>query len=250
MPALRIRQRGLSLVELLVATALSGFLILGVSQMFLDHRRNYLFQQGQLANQENARLAARFIEQLAVRAGYRARPEAQGREEAFPALAARNGCPAFAAGETLKLVESGARASLCVRYQRGLEAQEADCEGNPLAFSNEPLNVLARLSLDRASGRIGCASIVEGGVADSAGSSVLDGLLDFSVQPLPGKSAKVQALSIALLFASEHGQRAGVVSDVPRHWRALTGRNPALGVKDSRLFHISQASVALRSLSL
>ncbi|MEN1592952.1 prepilin-type N-terminal cleavage/methylation domain-containing protein, partial [Pseudomonas aeruginosa] len=38
-------QKGLSMVELLVALAISSFLILGISQIYIDNKRNYLFQQ-------------------------------------------------------------------------------------------------------------------------------------------------------------------------------------------------------------
>ncbi|OVZ72666.1 hypothetical protein CDO43_01055, partial [Pseudomonas aeruginosa] len=38
------RQSGLSMIELLVALAISSFLILGITQIYLDNKRNYLFQ--------------------------------------------------------------------------------------------------------------------------------------------------------------------------------------------------------------
>ncbi len=46
------RQSGLSMIELLVALAISSFLILGITQIYLDNKRNYLFQQGQAATRK------------------------------------------------------------------------------------------------------------------------------------------------------------------------------------------------------
>jgi len=49
-------QRGLSMIELLVALAISSFLLLGMSQIYLDNKRTQLFQQNQTGNQENSRI--------------------------------------------------------------------------------------------------------------------------------------------------------------------------------------------------
>lgn len=234
-------QKGLSLVELMVALLLSCFLVLGVTQVFLDNKRNYLFQQGQVSNQENARFAALAIQRLAARAGYRVWPHRQLPEEAFPAQGASAECPAFAAGQSIALAVDSAGADLCVRYQRGVEQHESDCSGNSLDYSNTPLTVVARLNLDAAKGQLSCAA---GGKA----SVLVDGLLDFSLQPLATSSQEVQMVSVHLLFASPTGQAGGTRSDVLGNWERLTGRKPALDPAEQRLLQIGTASVALRSL--
>lgn len=244
------RQRALALVELLVALALGGFLVLGITQLFLDGKRHYGVQQGQLANQENARLAIQLISRLVAQAGYRTRPEQDSPEAAFGAMPASGGCPAFASGQSiaLALAGDGRRAELCVRYQRGFEAQEADCTGNPLAFSAQPLNVVARLSFDSLAGELGCASRVESAVGFASSSVLVDGLLDFQFQPLPRPRDPLQAIGIALLFASEQHAADGIASERLEHWRALSGRRLELPAGDSRLLHVSQLSLALRSI--
>lgn len=40
-------QLGISMIELLVAMLISSFLIIGVTQVYLDNRSNTLFQQNQ-----------------------------------------------------------------------------------------------------------------------------------------------------------------------------------------------------------
>lgn len=245
------RQPGLALVELLVALALGGFLVLGITQLFLDGKRHYLAQQGQLTNQENARLAIRLIGRLVAQAGYRARPERDSAEQAFAAVPASAGCPAFASGQSIALALSanGRRADLCVRYQRGFEAQEADCTGSPLAFSTQPLNVMTRLSFDSVAGELGCASRVEGATVFANSSVLVDGLLDFQFQPLPGPQDPLQAIGLGLLFASAQGMADGVASERLEHWRALSGRRLELPAGDHRLLHLSQLSLALRSIN-
>ena len=64
-------QAGLSMVELLIAMAISSFLILGITQIFIDNKRNYVYQQNQSANQETSRFAQLIFEQQLYKAGYR-----------------------------------------------------------------------------------------------------------------------------------------------------------------------------------
>jgi len=245
---LRHGQRGLSLVELMVALLLGSVLIIGVTQLFLDQKRHAQFQFGQLANQGNARFATHAIERLVARAGYRARPQAQIAEEAFPARGAGQGCPAFAAGQTLALSGGDKSAALCVRYQRGLEAQELDCSGASLPFSTQPLNVVARLALDSNAGELTCAAFVEGGSGPGSASVLVEDLVDFSFQPLAGSAEQVQQLGLYLLFAGKGGQGDGIASGVRSDWLALSGRAPFIATDDTRPLQIAFAAIALRSL--
>ena len=41
------KQHGLSIIELMVALLISSFLIIGITQVYLDNRENTLFQQSQ-----------------------------------------------------------------------------------------------------------------------------------------------------------------------------------------------------------
>ncbi|GLU36095.1 MULTISPECIES: PilW family protein [Pseudomonas] len=241
-------QRGLSLVELMVALLLGSVLIIGVTQLFLDQKRHAQFQFGQLANQGNARFATHAIERLVARAGYRARPQAQIAEEAFPARGAVHGCPAFAAGQTLALAQGNRSAALCVRYQRGLEAQEADCSGASLPFSTKPLNVVAHLALDSNAGKLTCTSFVEGGSGPGSASVLVEDMVDFSFQPLADSTEQVQQVGLYLLFAGKGGQGDGIVSGVRNDWQALSGRAPAIAASDTRPLQIAFAAIAQRNL--
>lgn len=123
-------QRGLSLVELLVAMAISSFLILGVTQIYLDNKRNYLYQQGQGENLENGRFALMLIDERLAKAGYRRNP-ALPMDMAFPADPSSD-CT-FAAGQAVVRMDA---TTLCLRYQPRDE-DEINCEGNTFSGSSD-----------------------------------------------------------------------------------------------------------------
>ncbi len=129
-PTLSRNQRGLSLVELLVAMALSSFLILGVTQIYLDNKRNYLYQQGQGENLENGRFALMLIGERLSKAGYRRNP-ALAMDVAFPTRTV-DGC-AFAAGQAVVHVDDS---TLCLRYQPRDE-NESNCLGDTFSGSSD-----------------------------------------------------------------------------------------------------------------
>ncbi|MEE4361499.1 MAG: PilW family protein [Pseudomonadales bacterium] len=64
------RQRGVSLVELLVALALGAFITVGIVQMFTANRETYQINIGQARLQENARFAIGFIERPLRMSGF------------------------------------------------------------------------------------------------------------------------------------------------------------------------------------
>lgn len=69
--ALRSRQQGLSLVELMIAITLSLLLILGVTQIFLSSKQTYSTNNGLSRVQENGRFAIEFLTQDIRNTGYK-----------------------------------------------------------------------------------------------------------------------------------------------------------------------------------
>lgn len=136
-------QKGLSMVELLVALAISSFLILGISQIYIDNKRNYLFQQGQAGNQENSRFVLMLLQQQLNKTAYR-RLHDDNMENAFKS-ATFNGCRAFVAGETIAAATAlkAGEYGVCLRYQPAYKG-EHDCLGNEITgvpekpFTNTP----------------------------------------------------------------------------------------------------------------
>jgi type IV pilus assembly protein PilW len=63
-------QKGLSLIELMVAMTIGLFLLAGVSKVFLDSKKTYSFQQSLARIQENGRMAHEFMGRDIRMAGY------------------------------------------------------------------------------------------------------------------------------------------------------------------------------------
>ncbi len=76
--------RGLSLIELLVALALSLFLIAGLVAMYMSTRRSYNIQQQSAALQRKERLTTTFVGSVVQSAGFYAAPQTYTPYTAFP----------------------------------------------------------------------------------------------------------------------------------------------------------------------
>lgn len=133
-----VHQRGLSMVELLVALAISSFLVLGITQIYLDGKRSDIFRQNQAANLENSRFAVLILNELLDKAGYRRSP-AQSMLEAFPenstALPAH--CDSFAAEAVITKLKSteGGQTGFCLRYQPAVSG-EYICDGSKAGLAS------------------------------------------------------------------------------------------------------------------
>ena len=134
----RARQRGLSMVELLVALAISSFLVLGITQLYLAAKRNDLFRQSQAANLENSRFAVLLLNELISKAGYRRSPE-QSLHLAFPetSTALSKHCDSFTAGAVVTKLKSAnnGETGFCIRYQPAF-ADEYTCDGSKVSLTN------------------------------------------------------------------------------------------------------------------
>lgn len=120
------QQRGLSLIELMVAMVIGLVLILGVTQIFINNQKSYLFQQGQVGNQENSRFALAVLSQELSKAGYRSQPA-----KTF-STSAGLGCT-FADDASVVAVSATA---LCLRYQAANKT-DVNCQGTALAAASQ-----------------------------------------------------------------------------------------------------------------
>lgn len=119
------RQGGLSIVELMIALAISSFLILGITQIYIDNKRNYGFQQSQSELQENQRFFALILDGYLNRAGYKRSP-AELSDSAFEEAGASGECLKFP--EAAGVVPTSDGQGLCIRYYP-VSANELDCTG-------------------------------------------------------------------------------------------------------------------------
>jgi type IV pilus assembly protein PilW len=153
---MQYRQQGLSLIELMVAMVIGCFLILGVTQIFISNQKSYLFQQGQVGNQENGRFALALLSQELLKAGYRSDPTTVISGD----LTLAN-CP-FAAGTS---VVAKSATSLCLQYQ-ATNRSDVTCQGTALSAASQALiqvpygknnpKVIEQIDLDTGSNSITC----------------------------------------------------------------------------------------------
>lgn len=91
---LKHRQRGLTLIEIMVALVISLFLLAGLLQLFVGTRQSARVQENLSRVQENGRYAIDFIGRIARLTGYRSRftiERGQSFGTAFPAVQAIQG---------------------------------------------------------------------------------------------------------------------------------------------------------------
>ncbi len=264
------RQSGLSMIELLVALAISSFLILGITQIYLDNKRNYLFQQGQAGNQENGRFAMMFLDQQLAKVGFRRRAD-DPNEFAFPAQQKTAYCEAFKAGSTLvpAVVKAG-QSGFCYRYQPA-PGEAYDCEGNSITTPSDPFGtadaIIARIlfipSTADAPGTLTCSAQSLKDRGQEIVSSLVDFKLEYGVGPtMAGKrevesfveqaniaDRPVRALRYSALMASDKNLRQGD-SKTLDDWITLypSSKTSLQGNDKDRLYQIAKGSQTLRNL--
>lgn len=264
-------QKGLSLIELMVALLLSTLLILAVTQIFLDNRVNHSFQASQIGNLENARFAELVLNSYLTRAGYRRTPDTLF-ETAFPRRDADSHCAAFASGQVITTASQG----FCIRYQPMISG-ELDCTGSPAVtfddsevFTNPPADKAVVLAFRYApsadatqlhQGTLQCRNIVD---ADSdfidLVSNIADFHVDFGYGPNDvldkritsyGSSGTgiIRAVRYSILLASEPNRRIpGSSSPILTRWLSEINNDTRLTANDrNRLYQITQSTQTLRN---
>ncbi|WP_226858195.1 PilW family protein [Diaphorobacter aerolatus] len=123
---LRSRERGLTLIELMVSIAIGLFIVLVATTIYVQGLSTVRFRAGQSENLNNSRYALSVLDNELTKAGYRRDPM-QAIEDAFPADGAANANNAcqFARGQSAYAPDAK---SLCIRYQ-ARDVSETDCAG-------------------------------------------------------------------------------------------------------------------------
>lgn len=246
----RRQQQGLSLIELMVAMLIGTFLILGITEIFINNQKSYLFQQSQVSNQENGRFALALLSRELEKAGYRSLPI-----DPIPANSGTvTGC-SFAAGASVAALSA---TSLCIQYQAASH-DDVGCQGTPLANAAQIVRpygqsnpvIVEKITLDTTTNSLTCTTTAGAqplvtGISDirfdyGAGSD--KNLTTFGTSP----SLTVGAVRFAALMQSPGGSSIRDSSDVPK---ALTEWNSRYGTTlndTTRLYQIVQGTVMLRN---
>lgn len=251
------KQRGLSLIELLVALAISSLLILGITQIYIDNKSNYLFQQGQSDNNENARYTLLVLEEELRRTGYRIQPDL-AIEESFRAES-RGNCT-FGRGEVINFNANAQR--ICLRYQPQRDGLVA-CDGAPQTGPAEPYNSSAPsggaapniiVELDYFSGDLRCN-----------GQPVTNNLVDFQLEfgvndqdlrealtytSAPTAAEAIQSVRYAALVKSRSENLAdNTESTVFARWQSSRYGLEGATAPDRALYQIAESTINLRNLT-
>lgn len=268
-------QRGISLIELMVALAIGCFLILGITQIYIDNRRTYNFQQQQAGNQENHRFLVMLMESYLNKVGFRRTP-AQIPEYAFRRLDATTDCEAFKPESPITRAKpDNGVIGVCLRYYPLLEG-ELDCTGNATpnfedsdkaySIKGDPVLMVLRYKPDASAlnGTLECkvgsntAELVTG-IADFRMEFGLSQGLEHSIDKVV-KSANyssttsgdyIKQVRFSALMASSNNQRpTGGDSVALTTWNrdASAAEKTRLTSRDKgQIFQIASSNVALRN---
>ena len=241
------RQKGLSIVELMVAMLITSFLILGVTQIYIDNKRTYLAQSGHADAQDNSRFALYTLEQWLLKTGYRTWPQ-DGREIAFPYQAAGSGCPTFLAGQTVLPTTSGK--GICFRYQRS-STDEVDCLGATISTTDA---IVTRLELDTDTNELQCAA--QGKAAQTLVSDVADIGFSFGVDANDDRLAEsyvasppANAVPVSVRAALLQRSANNGVALAQQVYHFPLSASATTTASDTRLYRSAQTTVTLRSIA-
>jgi type IV pilus assembly protein PilW len=153
------RQRGISLVEIMIALVLSLFLSAGVIQVYLASKQSYRAQEGYSRLQENGRYALETMTRFIRLAGYKSYGASSMPDDTAVFVAAAG---SFAAGQVVTGSDGGGTASdsVTVRYQD--DSQMGDC------YAQTGDNLIHVVTFDvlnnnlRCTGNAGTESILDG----------------------------------------------------------------------------------------
>jgi len=216
----RARQRGFSLVEMMVALIIGLFVLAGVGSVYITGKRSYNARDGLSLLQENGRIAIRMIEQTVQRAGYPMYAEVEPVIHSEQQIGSMQLGENASVDEVAKLdlepssdgIQKGASDTLTVAYQpvpgSAWEAGE-DCVGNRTQLKDL---VVSRFFIKggtlkcRGSGKSTEEPLVDNVVAmqveygvDESG----DGFADrYAALPAVSDWGKVVSIRVALLVSS------------------------------------------------
>ncbi len=270
-------QKGLSLIELMIALAIGSLLILGITQIFIDNKRNYIFQRNQVNLQENARYAELLLNEYLARAGYRRAPD-DNPEFAFPAIASTADCLAFTPGSSITPTTD--KKGVCIRYQP-LVSGEPDCLGaatgaftDTIPFSSPGNGVLVTLAIKYTEGAtLERGSLICKNLGTGDSGELLSNVADFRLEFGVGRditsrrlidngdrfvsastwtptTGPIRAARYSLLLASPPNLRTGE-SQIFTDW--LTGADAGSKTRlqagdQSRIYQVAGSTRTLRSL--
>ncbi len=254
------------MIELLIALAISSFLIIGITQVYIDNKRNYGFQQSQGEIQEANRFISLLFDTYLNKAGYSREPYLPD-EEIFKGPSPAR-CLDFKDGHSVTKTENSVGPGFCIRYTQ-LQSEELDCAGNATEDFDDsnPFDKrgpLVTTAFYVEEGKLFCQS------GEGEAVELLTGVaglrLAFGINPTSETTVtktlaaedwdytKGQILQVRYeaLIASSRNQRGEGDSAVLDNWliRASAEEKTAIEAGDTgQLYQIASSTVTLRNLT-
>lgn len=273
-PPMPASQRGVSLIEIMVAMAIGLFILLLISLVYLEGARNLGFRQGQSENLANSRHTLEAITTQFAKAGYRLDPD-MSMDMVFRQADANatggTGCT-FARGQAIQVVG----AALCIRYQPR-DAAETNCAGNaapgmdaldPYQSPNNP-NLGNALFVERyfvnnntlvcqagANGEVQQVEVADGvqairfeyGIGPRAQPPEPRTITRFDSTPPANAAEVIRSLRYSVLLAASQARlTGGIASDVCDRWVKEGGESGECA-DDGRLYQMASGALTLRNL--
>lgn len=261
------KQRGFTLVELMVAMAIGLFIVLIAVTIYSQGLASVAFRMGQSENLNNSRYTIDMLDSEFSKAGYRRDPT-QLIEQAFPAdSAARpNGCQ-FAEGQA---IYAPTTTSLCIRYQ-ARDNSETDCSGGTAGIASlGPYQAPASgagLLAERYS-IVNNALVCQAGKTTVTTTQVADGVRDVHFEfgvgkkgdtlaqrrvesfktTVPTATEAIRALRYAVLLRSTGKVTQGMESTICTRWTQAGGPAASCDASAGQLLQLVTGSLTLRNL--
>ncbi|WP_431109695.1 PilW family protein [Variovorax paradoxus] len=268
----RMAERGISLVELMVAVAVGLFVILIATTIYMEGLRNFNFRTSQSENLGNSRYALGALDNEFTKAGFRRDPT-QAMDQAFPAdeAAHPNACQ-FAVGQAMYAVNAS---TLCIRYQ-ARDNNEKDCAGSAAgiaglkAYEAPPAPALgagmfvekyflsgetlacqagSQAGENKQEVAVGVRGVhFEFGVGKGSDSFAERRVEQFKTDTPAGEDV-IRSLRYAVLLASATERvTGGIDSSVCARWTAAGGAIASCDTSKGQLYQLASGSLTLRNL--
>ncbi|MDF0604808.1 prepilin-type N-terminal cleavage/methylation domain-containing protein [Neisseriaceae bacterium TC5R-5] len=160
---MKTKQRGMTLLELLIAITISLFLLAGLLSIFISMRTTFQSQSGLTQLQDDQRMSMTMLTQITETAGYFGNVQSQLAQQAFPATS-----PFTSSGQFVYGI-SGANAStpdtLYVQFQSAQNDSVVNCLGGTNSSSSTPVNYINAFTVNTATLQLTCA--LNGGTAQA-----------------------------------------------------------------------------------
>ena len=205
------RQKGLSIIELLVAMVIGLILLLGVSQVFLSSRQTFATNDAMTKLQENGRFALEFIAATARQAGYLSPGSSEGMP--FPVEPINCGkaatvCSLNGAGNLPDRVSFSAEPAVVI------DGSLRDCAGSAVPANKVVINsyFIIPPDVNNPHSSLGCSSFVIGDGPRSVNQRLIDGIE--SLQVLYGIASNADPFSVGSFISADRVEAQNKWKDV------------------------------------